>query len=458
MRSDLQRQWSRHFGRFQKHFLGSDLSQFVRRTQLQTVYEVRDGVKVHGFSEQQLDQRGNPLGLKNARRAAEALYYNLKALGRDVTIKSRQIPQIDLCVQTDSGQLYRVDAETGRDHWSRSVGRERRTYVPAVGNEQYIAAINGSQLTLLETATGQVVWQRNMQGIPATMPVFAPRHVCVLCTNGGLECYALDDQSASMKTMFSYGDVTAKPVVTPASICWPTRLGLLYGASPTADGFYYRVEVRDPVWGSAAYQAPNRIFFVTERGDVLAIHDGRGDLIWKLPTGHSVRQSPVVIDKTLYVSTEFGGLYSVDSASGSVRWNTGGVRQFVAANEHHVYALTSTGQLAKLAAQSGEVLQRIQLPRQSFVPVNYLSDRIFVISPSGGMECWREPNYHWPMLHDPLPPPEDPARKKQDNGSKSKPSSLENDPADSRPSDTEPAASGDKSENPNAVDDPVFVE
>ena len=150
-------------------------------------------------------------------------------------------------------------------------------------------------------------------------------------------------------------------------VVWPTDLGYLnFGRiDPTQENDFVikqRLQSEAKTTVRPGYLPPDpnvptdsgTVFAATDDGNVLAIRDENGVSRWQFTTGEPIVQSPAPIEDRVYVATEQGGMYCLDSATGRNLWRSPSVTQFVAASRSRVYGRDSLGHLLVLNAGSGE--------------------------------------------------------------------------------------------------------
>jgi outer membrane protein assembly factor BamB len=162
---------------------------------------------------------------------------------------------------SDDGNVYAVDAATGRQRWmTRTEGPVAST--PAIAGDRLFAMSYDGRLYALDVRSGEVLWKFVTEGERR----FEAR---------GLHGYQPRNQT--------YADV-------------------------------YDVYLSSPV------VADGRVYVGSGDGHVYAVDAATGRLAWKFATGDVVHASPALVDGTLYVGSWDGRLYALDAATGAQRW------------------------------------------------------------------------------------------------------------------------------------------
>jgi hypothetical protein len=377
----------------------AELRYFVSAQNRRTLYEVAYGESWRIFSERDLDRLGEPIGKEGAERAAKQFAEQLHRLEIESEIKTHEVPEITLYVTTDRAMVQAIDAETGRTVWTTTVGqRDFPTEGPGV-NEKYVAVLNGTSLYLLTRDTGQIVWVRQVQGVPAASPAVSDNHVVVPTWTGDVELYELEEPRTLPRTFKSNGRSMIQPTVTANSIIWPTDRGMLYVASATRQNVRYRLEAKDTIAAAASYYAPNRLFVASVDGYVYCMLENVDSEAWRFSTGESVSMTPVPTGTSVYVVTDRMNLYSLDQETGAKKWVAPYIKQFIAASKQRIYGLGMTDRIEILDADTGGRIASMDADVLDIFYPNYQTDRILVGTRTGVLQCLREINQPLPLLH-----------------------------------------------------------
>ena len=100
-----------------------------------------------------------------------------------------------LYAQTDKAVIQAIDAETGRTLWWKQVGQSKYPSMTPNANRDLLAAINGSRLYVLNRFTGELLYQKEINGAPDAGPALSAKRVYVPMSNGLMIAYHLDPQT-----------------------------------------------------------------------------------------------------------------------------------------------------------------------------------------------------------------------------------------------------------------------
>jgi outer membrane protein assembly factor BamB len=206
--------------------------------------------------------RGDPAH-RGVAPAAPGTFHRVKwAFPTGARIVSSPVSYQDLVIfGSDDGNLYAVEAASGRQRWVvRTRGPVAST--PAVADGRVYAASYDGRMYAVDARTGEVAWKFATEG------------------------------ERRFEARGLHG-------MTPKSQTYP-----------------------DPydVFLSSAAVAGRRVFFGSGDGHVYALDAETGSLIWKHETGDVVHASPALADGLVVVGSWDGRLYALDAATGAARW------------------------------------------------------------------------------------------------------------------------------------------
>lgn len=378
------------------------VQQFISGEDSYTVHDVTYGNRKRTFNERDLDRFGDVLGAEGALKAANRFIEDLKAEGVEGKLETKQIPDVTLYLVTNRAVVQAIDGETGRTRWTQVVGnRNHPTVKPAV-NEKYLAVLTGSFLHLLDRRTGEVIWKRMVTAVPGAGLALTESFAIVPSITGDMELYDLEETRTMPQRYRSNGRVLIEPTVTPLSIAWPTDRGFLYVARSNNRGLRYRLEAQEAIVSPAAYFAPDRLFATSIDGYVYNLQENSGSEDWRFSTGESISNSPVPIGDSVYVVTDKGNLFAIEMASGAQKWVVPSIRKFISASQDRLYCLGISGRLVIIDAKSGGRVGTFETGQQDIQFVNLQTDRMFLGTTTGVLQCLHETQLPFPLLHQAL--------------------------------------------------------
>ncbi len=230
------------------------------------------------------------------------------------------------------GQVYAVEAGTGRKRWSFRAGGAIRTRPTVSDGAVYVQADDGF-LYKLAVASGEERWRVRVVESPIErLPFDNPKSrydrfgsdVTVaggrlyLGTHDG-KVLALDPESGARVWSFATGDaVLAAPAVDSGRVYVGSFDKHVYALDAASGQLLWKRDTQGAVVSTPAV-AGDRVVVGNRAYDVLALDAKTGDVAWKRYVWFSwIESSPVVRDGVAYVgSSDAAGVFAFDVASGS---------------------------------------------------------------------------------------------------------------------------------------------
>ena len=443
-----------------------DMRMYVSSVRSKTVIQVTSETgEKYQFTNRQLDMYGQPLGVEGAKKMAARKQEALKILGINSTVQEQVVPDITLYLTTDDAMVQAVDAETGNTLWASGVGdRNYPTMEPAV-SEKYLVIINGTTVYVLDTRNGKLIWKRKVVGIPAAGGTVAGSYVGVPMLTGELELYSLEADASRWPTNYqSYGQVFSPPTTAGNRIIWANASGDITAVTPGDSEIQFQLRTGVPIRGQVTYSAPDQLFAATETGYVYSFKASTGEILWRFSTGDTTTNAPIVVGNNVYVVTKYQGTFCIDAPTGKENWWAKEVHQFVAATDERVYGILPSGRMTVLDRQNGTSLGTMPTVLSDIVFTNSQTDRIYVASTSGLLQCIHVMGADWPLLHVSFESPEPPKTEAPETGAKPAPAVEPIDPfggggvapaatppapkTEEKPAAKKPAASKPAADNP----------
>ena len=375
------------------------ISLHVSSTKAHTVFELRyEGGKLE-FSERQLDPFGKPVGVDGARKLATEKINELKAAKIESKLITYVVPEISLFAVTDRAIVQALDGETGRTRWSVRVGKRDYPTMNAAANDKFVAILNGTTLYLLDAETGRLEWQRDVANVPGAGAALSDDLVFAPMVNGAMEAYYLNDYLKAPYIFRGYGRAMVQPTVTATAVAWPTDTGHVYVGRANQRGIRFRLETNSVVASRIAKLEPNKLIVTSLDGFVTCLQEVSGDVLWRFSAGEPISQQAVAIGDSVYVVLDNGGMFCLDSESGQDRWWAAGVRRFVSASDNRIYTASRIGRIDILDRKTGGRIGSLPSEGLNMKITNTQTDRIYVGNDMGAIQCLREDQNTWPILH-----------------------------------------------------------
>jgi outer membrane protein assembly factor BamB len=304
-----------------------------------------------------------------------------------------------LTALTSAGVVQDFNALTGAVYWTAPIGNDTYPSLGPACNDKYVAVMNGSTLYVLDRTDGRPVNIRRTGGAPGSGPVLSEKFVFVPQVNGRIEGYSItDDKKLTPWYYQSNGRTLVTPLATPQSVVWTTENGNLYVGNSEEPGMRFRMETKSEILAPPSYRKP-LVFVAAASGEVFAMQEMTGMRQWKYATGFPVTRSVAAVGDRAYVTSEEPAMHCIDIKTGAANWQAPHVMQFAAASKTRVYGVDDLGGLVVLDAQNGSVVGRIATDHPIHSLVNDQTDRVYLISRDGMVECLRETDSKEPLYH-----------------------------------------------------------
>lgn len=377
---------------------------YVSTSRMQTIVEVFQGPSRWLFTEHDRDAFMQPLGPDGVQKKAAEFVAKLKKHQPQVgepRMELRVVPEVTLYVTTDQAVVHAIDGETGKTRWVTKAGNADYPTTAVAANEKYVTVLNGSHVYCFDALDGEVKWQRRVEGVPGAGPAMSADYVFCPMVNGAVESFTLDDPKAEAWVYRSLGRAMIQPTVGFDALCWPTDRGHLYVASASSRSIRYRLEAKETIVASPVVATPDRIIAPSVDGYLYCLHPARqqGNILWKFSTGETLSQSPVSVGDAVYVIADSNMLYCVGVTDGLLRWKSSSLKRLLTISAERIYAVGEVGQLAILDRKTGSRISTLPLEEFDLQVTNQLTDRIYIGTKQGSLQCLREINHPWPLVH-----------------------------------------------------------
>jgi outer membrane protein assembly factor BamB len=348
------------------------------------------------------------------------------------------IDRYDLFVLSNSGQVTRINAETGRIEWKSRPGRAY-TAVPYLAvNQRSVYVILNAILYSLDRERGVVKWEYSLPGGLATAPVVDSEQIYIPRSDSRLSAFTLpfvtlNKEGSPVKSLiYSRLDADAgsasrpkprwevltnldfafQPITSPESvfIVGPSGRGRAFHKFPPegtpVDSFRFETEGRISVPPSGY---GNMGLIGCDDANLYAMNIDTGKLMWRYTAGTAIRNRPAAIESDVYVTSEREGMARVNRATGEPMWRVpvGGALyganpdadRFLAASTRFVDALGRTGDLLVLDRRRGVTLARMDKTAFRVPVVNQITDRLYLAANDGTIVCLHDRELPEPLRH-----------------------------------------------------------
>ena len=322
-----------------------------------------------------------------------------------VTVDSRRSHIVDwrlshdrLYALTSAGVVQALDTGTGATLWKKRIGKPAGSYSGLSANESFVAVISGSYLHLFDRDTGNLRVTHRLESAPLPGPVLSKKYVFAALNNGKVEAYSLEFPEEKPWYHQSIGRIYYEPTVTGEVVSWPTDAGHLYVSQANSPRVLFRVETGSEIVAPPTELEPY-LYVTSFNGYLYCVHERSGYEAWRWSTGSPILTKPAAVANTVYVACEEPALHALHAKTGQLKWIAPGLKQFVTEGKKNVYALDRWGSLVIVEKETGGVLGRLWMGEEAEAMVNDHSDRLYLVSRSGLVQCFHESESSEPIYY-----------------------------------------------------------
>jgi outer membrane protein assembly factor BamB len=277
----------------------------------------------------------------------------------DVWISSPTFVDNTIVVGAGDGNVYRLEAATGRVRWRAPTGGRIRGSPAVAGERVYIGAFDG-RVYCFDLSSGREIWKHDTEGVSLNSGDFG----------------------------FDRRSIQSSPAVANNAIYVGARDGFLYALDAATGQRRWRFDHKVSWVNSSPAVAGGVIFAGSSDGQFLQAVDSTGRELWRAKTDNTVWSSPAVAANVVYFGDGNGRLHAVDRQSGASRWifrtaatihsspAVSGEYVVIGSTDGNVYALRATnGPAVHRAVFFDSTLRRRARNQNPDVIARYLGDR-----------------------------------------------------------------------------------
>ncbi|MGM9481560.1 outer membrane protein assembly factor BamB family protein [Roseateles sp. NT4] len=252
---------------------------------------------------------------------------------------------------SDDGNLYSVDAASGRQRWMLATHGPVSSTPAVAGGRVYALSFDG-RLYAANAATGELLWKFATEG------------------ERRFEARGLHGSLPRTQTFADPFDTyLSSPVVAEGRVYFGSSDGHVYALDAASGALVWKQRTGDVVHASPAY-ADGRIYVGGWDGKLYALDARTGAQVWAFQAGvdplmhnqQGFQSSPAVVNGVVFSGCRDGHVYALDAATGRELWNhnTNGswVNSSPAVSAGQVHVATSDTALYKvLDAATGQLVR-----------------------------------------------------------------------------------------------------
>jgi outer membrane protein assembly factor BamB len=214
----------------------------------------------------------------------------------------------------DTGQILWEFDQAGNKYLASPLAVEQGIFAPNADNYLYALELNGS-----------LRWKFNTQGEIWAQPVTDPGCECIYLTSMDHRVYALNPTNGDLRWQSEElgGAIVGSPALSEEGVLYIGTFGREIVALDAEDGsVIWRSPTLGWVWGGPTLDG-ERLYVGDLDGNFYALNTADGQALWSLTPEQldgSIVGSPLIIDESIYFSSESGSLYALD-ATGNILWS-----------------------------------------------------------------------------------------------------------------------------------------
>jgi outer membrane protein assembly factor BamB len=272
----------------------------------------------------------------------------------------------------DDGNVYAVDAESGRQIWKRTTGGPAPCTPAVVDGVVYIGSYDG-KFYALDAKTGQLKWKFRTEG------------------ERRFEAKNLHGMLPKTQTIADPYDIyLSSPVVAQGAVYFGSGDGNVYAVDIVTGEQRWKFKTGDVVHSSPAF-ADGVLFFGSWDSYFYAVDAATGKEKWRFHGGEDelihnqvgFQSSPAVANGIVYVGCRDSNLYALDAATGKEKWRFNNELSWVitspAVAEGKVFFATSDSSLYHvLDATTGKSLVKQEDKAYMFASPTVVGDVVLI--------------------------------------------------------------------------------
>ncbi|MFF5309520.1 outer membrane protein assembly factor BamB family protein [Streptomyces massasporeus] len=228
-------------------------------------------------------------------------------------------------VYVASGEkLYAVDADSGKRRWEFYNAADdllaRPTRPVIDGHTVYIDGgfQSGGELAALDAATGKKRWAFHTGAELAYTPTIANGTIYVVAIkDSSSRLFAIDAETGKKRWEHAGDGLSYSPAVAKGTV-YVAGYGHLHALNASTGKQKWSIKVSE--YGLTSPIATNGTVYFGSGNSLSAVDATNGKRRWTYVTGDRVLESPAVADGTVYFGSFDDRLYALDATTGKKRW------------------------------------------------------------------------------------------------------------------------------------------
>ena len=216
----------------------------------------------------------------------------------------------------DNGQVYKLDAATGKETWTAKLEGALRSAPVVSGGLVYLGSTS-DHCYALSAETGAVAWDEPTEGAITASPTITGGLVVFTSTDNHV--YSLNARTGRKAWSVTFdSDPSIVPVVYDGAVVYVTAGDTIYRLDPSSG--VRRTPITLPTTVSSAPTVSGDTLYTIAQNNTLYALTLTGSKRWQAALIGSSTAPPLLAGSLLLVASEGGVLSGYDSASGRLAW------------------------------------------------------------------------------------------------------------------------------------------
>ncbi len=282
---------------------------------------------------------------------------------------------------SDDGNIYAVDATSGKQRWQHTTGGPVSSSASVVDGTLYIVSYDG-KLYALDSRTGSTKWKFATAG---------EKHF------EGKGMHGMQPRNQTIADPFDI--YLSSPLVAKGIVYFGSGDNNFYAVDAASGELRWKFATGDVVHASPAY-ADGVVYFGSWDSNFYALDALTGKEKWRLHTGEDAvmhnqvgfQSSPAVINGVVYTGCRDSNLYAIDAASGKEKWHVSTGASWVitspaVANGKVIFATSDSSKYEIADADTGKLIVDEQGKAYVFSSPAIAGDVVFIGVLNGTLEA-----------------------------------------------------------------------
>jgi len=363
------------------------------------VFQVDHDGQTKEFSSNDLNVIGEPMGEAGAKAKAEQYAAQRDTRKGEPELTRKEVPSSLFLFQSNSGIVAAMDGRTGRKLWTQVYGHPNEPHGRPDANNDYVVTVNGFTLRCLHRINGEEKWSVKVTGMPTAGPRIGEKKVYLPMLDGSMAIFDMSGERGLVPKIQSLGNIYSPAIATKNAVAWATDDHRFYVAAADEPTLRYRIQSRGNIVAPPSNFGQAHFFYATETGYVTCVYASDGEIPWRFSCGKPIQHAPAAAGNFVYVTLRHGGMYQLALTSGEAQWFVPGVKQYLAANNKYIYALSEDQRIMVLDITSGSMVGSFSVRGYDFFYTNHETDRIIMGTQDGLVMVLRSRDLPYPIVH-----------------------------------------------------------